>query len=118
MSEATLHEAPIFHDLSEAVVVEAKVRDYLLALSHPEGGPKATFFLASGFTTQDWQGMAEALRDQGSKNPVECYVPTPYGRKIVVRCHMVTPDSRNPCVLTVWMEEDGKPIRLVTAYPG
>jgi hypothetical protein len=118
MSGATLHQAPIFHDLSNAVVMEAKVRDYLLALSHPEGGAKANFFLARGFTPQDWQGMAEALRAQGSENPVESYESTPYGRKIMVRCHLVTPDGRNPCILTVWMEEDGKPIRLVTAYPG
>ncbi|WP_156630179.1 DUF6883 domain-containing protein [Methylobacterium sp. Leaf112] len=104
--------------MSDAVVSEAKVRDYLLATSHPDGRGKATFFLARGFTPQDWHEMADALRAQGSENPVERYESTPYGRKIIVRCHMVTPDGRNPCILTVWMEEDGKPIRLVTAYPG
>ena len=118
MSGAAPREAPIFHDMFDAVVAEAKVRNYLLATSHPDGGGKATFFLARGFTPQDWQAMADALRAQGSENPVECYEPTPYGKKIIVRCHMVTPDGRNPCILTVWMEEDGKPIRLVTAYPG
>ncbi len=110
-------ESPVFHDLSDAVVTEAKVCDYLLAKFHADGSSKAKFFLARGFTPQDWRGMADALRTQGSENPVQRYESTPYGRKIMVRCHLVTPDGRDPCILTVWMEEDGKPIKLVTAYP-
>lgn len=117
MSGTAPRGAPIFHDMSDAVVAESKVRNYLLATSHPDGGGKAIFFLARGFTPWDWKEMADALRAQGSDNPVECYEPTQYGRKIIVRCHMVTPDGKNPCIITVWMEEAGKPIRLVTAYP-
>jgi len=39
-----------------------------------------------------------------------------YGTKYVYRCRIITPDARNPCILTVWQHREGD-YWLVTAYP-
>ncbi|MBV9734399.1 MAG: hypothetical protein JO209_00715 [Acidisphaera sp.] len=42
---------------------------------------------------------------------------TGFGIKYVVRCVLTTPDGRDPCVLSVWIDDAvGRP-RFVTAYP-
>jgi filamentous hemagglutinin len=98
-------------------VSEQKVRDYLLNVAHPVGGPKARFFQSRGFSPANWQVLAVALRQRPADNPVAVTEHTAYGRKLIVRCHINTPDGSNPCIRTVWMVELRAPARLVTAYP-
>lgn len=118
MSNAVPQEFPIYHDLSQASVPREKLHGYLLDLDHPEGGGKAKFFLARGFSRDELEVFASALRVQGTTNPVERYKPNEFGRKIIVRCSVVTPDGLNPCIVSVWMEDGSDQPRLVTAYPG
>lgn len=103
---------------SEAQIEQAKIVCYLLSREHPEGGSKAKFFLRCGFTVQDWEGMADALRHHARSNPVVRTVEFPYGRKYTLDCAVPTPDKRNPCIRTVWeiRSGDSRP-RLLTAYP-
>jgi hypothetical protein len=96
---------------------EDKIRKYLLNVDHREGGPKAKFFLARGFTILNWQALAEALRFHPADNPIEEEQVTVHGKKITVRCMLRTPDGNATCIRTVWMTEDGVTARLVTAYP-
>lgn len=42
---------------------------------------------------------------------------TRFGRKFTVECQIQTPDGKNPCILTGWIQEGTKPPRLVTAHP-
>jgi hypothetical protein len=109
--------SPQTASLAGCTVSETKITDYLLDSSHPFGGPKARFFLALGFSPADWQAMAAELARHPVLNPVESTTATRYGAKYVVRCSLVTPDGRNPCVVTVWMKDGDAPPRLVTAYP-
>jgi hypothetical protein len=102
---------------AELIVEQAKVVDYLLNLGHEQGGPKAKFFLNRGFTALAWRDMAEALREHGRTQPVAEESTTRFGRKFTVECEIVTPDGRNPCILTAWIVEGDKPPRLVTAHP-
>jgi len=44
-----------------AVVEDAKVRDYLLSPSHPVGRFKSVFFIALGFSLDQWQILRDAL---------------------------------------------------------
>lgn len=44
-----------------AVVEDAKVRDYLLNLSHPDGGSKAIWFHSLGYYRDKWQDLANDL---------------------------------------------------------
>jgi filamentous hemagglutinin len=72
------------------VVPIEKDRDYLLNITHADGAPKAFFFN-------------------------EVY--SRFGVKYIVDCHFRTPDGRNPCIRTLWIEEFSGVARFVTAYP-
>jgi hypothetical protein len=41
-------------NVENARIDRTKIVDYLLAIDHPEGAGKATFFLRFGFTIDDW----------------------------------------------------------------
>ena len=94
-SPATLPDADALR------VDEAKLRDYLLDVAHPEGGPKAEFFGRFGFTRREWRTLAEALRLHGRTQPVVLQIDSRHGRKLHVRCEVRSPDGRNPCITSV-----------------
>ncbi|MBL9176935.1 MAG: hypothetical protein JNM65_02665 [Verrucomicrobiaceae bacterium] len=98
-------------------VEQIKVVEYLLNHDHAEGGPKAKYFRNRGFKPEAWQAMADALRTHGATQPVTETSDTRFGRKFTVECQIETPDGRNPCILTAWIQEGTKPPRLVTAHP-
>jgi filamentous hemagglutinin len=54
----------------------------------------------------------------GKTQPILKVTENKWGRKFEVRCEMVTPDGRNPCLRTVWQVTGETVPRLVTAYPG
>jgi hypothetical protein len=57
-------------DKDRAQVDRSKIIDYLLSLSHPDGGGKAAFFMLFGFRIEQWEVLAEALQLLGCSNPV------------------------------------------------
>lgn len=89
-----------------------KLRDYLLAPEHPEGGSKARFFLGLGFTrNRPWELGAE-IRALASSNEATA-VGGPHGTKYVVDGEL-----RSARVRTVWIvDPPGSWVRFVTAYP-
>ena len=64
-----------------------------------------------------WQVMAEALRQHGATQTVTEASESRHGKKFTVECQIQTPDGKNPCILTGWIQEGTKPPRLVTAHP-
>ena len=60
-------------------VDRAKIADYLLSLSHPDGRSKAEFFMRFGFKVEDWEALANALREVGISNPVTSLVESAHG---------------------------------------
>jgi len=100
-----------------AVVPNGKVRDYLLAPAHPGNGGKAAFFNAFGFTAQNWAALRDALQRHPSLHLVVNVTANPWGTKYEVRCSLLSPDGRNPCVRSFWIVDsaNGDP-QLVTAY--
>lgn len=101
-----------------ARVEQAKVLDYLLATDHPEGGSKAEFFSRFGFSIDQWQHLADALRVHGTSHEVAEIEQTPFGMKYSVDGIVETPDGRAPRIRTVWIVDKGADdTRLVTAYP-
>ena len=99
------------------IVEETKVVAYLLNRDHKQGGPKAKYFLNRGFSTEDWGLMADALRAHGATQPVITTTATTFGRKFTVECQIKTPDGKDPCILSAWIQEGDKAPRLVTAHP-
>jgi hypothetical protein len=103
---------------AQALVAKAKVIDYLLSESHPDGRGKARFFLSHGFETFDWERLAEALLRHAIVHPVSSAVETPFGLRYVVDGALESPDGRLPVVRTVWFVRNGRRTpELVTAYP-
>lgn len=102
-----------------AVVDREKVVDYLLNPAHPDNGGKARFFFGLGFTVEQWQVFAEALRRLCGSFPVVQYEESPHGVKYIVIGRIETPSGPSPSVRTVWIVDKGNDNpRLVTAYPG
>ena len=48
-------------DAQQAVVTDAKVRDYRLNLEHPDGGSKAVWFQSLGYDRDEWRILAGDL---------------------------------------------------------
>ena len=103
-----------------AQVESRKVVDYLLAVTHPDGGAKARFFLARGARADAWEAFARVLVEHARLNPVASVRDDPAGRAQLfqIDCHVTMPDDSAPCIRTVWELRAGASCpRLVTAYP-
>jgi hypothetical protein len=99
-------------------VAEEKVVAYLLNPIHPDGAPKAKFFSAVGFQVDQWNELADALRQLARDYSVTETVVTPHGEKYIVEGVLETPLGASPMVRTVWIIDSGRQTpRLVTAYP-
>lgn len=95
-----------------------KITDYLLSNTNARSRGKAEFFLSFGFSMDEWQDFAEALRLQGTAHEVVRVVETLHGPRYHVDGILETPDGRNPQVRTVWQMDVGSDYpRLITAYP-
>ena len=104
--------------LSQPVeIYPREVVNYLLDVNHRDGGAKARFLLARGFSPSGWRAFAEAIARHPIDNPIQDAEATEFGMKVMVRCRVRTPDGTDPCIMTVWMVEDSGTSRLVTAYP-
>jgi hypothetical protein len=97
---------------------EAKVRDYLLSLAHPDGRSKAQFFMRFGFRPSEPRALAAALLELGKSNDVVSVVRSAYGVRYTVDGALRAPDGRTPKVRTVWLQTaETKGPRLITAHP-
>lgn len=104
---------------AEHLIVERdKVVYYLLNPKHPFGASKARFFAEFGFDAEDWDALADALRQHGQTHLVARSHQTPFGPRFVVERNISAPDGRRPCITTVWQLDEGQVApRLITAYP-
>ena len=103
---------------SGLIVEREKIADYLLNPAHRYGASKARFFTSYGFRIENWEQLAEALREHGRIYEVARVVETGFGRRYVVEGELNTPDNRRPRVRTVWqMDEGAVAPRLISAYP-
>jgi hypothetical protein len=102
----------------KAVVPKAKITDYLLSLIHRDGCGKAKFFMRFGFSAEQWEFLAEALKCHAIYNEVAKTEISYFGTRYIIEGTMPSPDRRNPCVRSVWFVESGSDIpSFVTAYP-
>jgi len=98
-------------------VEQSKVQHYLLNLDHVDGHAKAAFLLKFGFRQSDWKTLARALQEHGRTRPVVMQNASPYGQKFEVRCTLSSPDGRNPCITSIWIQEGSNAPRLITVLP-
>ena len=99
-------------------VEDKKIKGYLLNLEHKDGGPKANFFFRFGFSLEDIEPFRTSLLNHAINREVETLTEDEYGETYTLVCEIETPDSRNPCIKSVWIINKGEERpRLVTAYP-
>jgi hypothetical protein len=102
---------------AEAFVSPEKLTDYLLAVHHPVGGPKARFFRAHGFDETSTDELADGLLAIARAADVEV-IKNPHGTKYVADGNLVTPRGVTVRIRTVWIVEPDQPRpRFVSAYP-
>jgi hypothetical protein len=105
---------PNAHDV---IIEHRKITRYLLNLEHEDGGPKARFFLAHGFTRCGWRRLSSALR-QHALFGVLSVEPVIYGVKYEIIGPFPMPDGVIRELRSVWMIDVGASSpRLITAYP-
>jgi hypothetical protein len=105
-------------NLETAVVPPAKITDYLLSETHPDGRHKARFFPGFGFSFDNRQALEHAVRQHISDHEVAKVEPSAFGARYVVEGIMTAPDGRSPLVRTVWfIRHEGESPQFVTAYP-
>ncbi len=101
----------------EAFVPREKLTDYLLALAHPVGGPKASFFRAHGFGEPNLAELETGLLTIARAVRVESK-QGPHGTKYVADGDLPTPRGTVVRIRTVWIVEPTQPHpRFITAYP-
>ena len=101
-----------------ALVEREKIVDYLLNPAHRYGASKARFFCEFGFRADEWERLAEALREHGGTCEVVREVETGFGPRYVVEGELATPSGRRPRVRSVWQHDRGTVApRLISAYP-
>lgn len=102
----------------KAIVEREKIVDYLLNPAHRYGASKARFFSGFGFSADDWQELAEALRVHGQTQDVRRTRETGFGPRYEVEGRLRAADGRSPRVRSVWQLDTGAVApRLLTAYP-
>jgi hypothetical protein len=105
-------------NLEAAIVPAAKIVDYLLSATHPDGKHKAAFFEAFGFARDRWRELEQSLKQHLADHDIARNEPSRFGTRYAVEGIMTTPDGRSPFVRTIWFIENNDDIpRFVTAYP-
>jgi hypothetical protein len=102
----------------QLVVGREKIVGYLLNATHRYGASKARFFGDFGFRAENWEQLAQALREHGQRHEIVKVKQTAFGARYEVEGPLPAPDGRTPRVRTVWqLDRGGLAPRLITAYP-
>ena len=99
-------------------VADNKITNYLLSEIHETGKHKANFFKCFGFDVAEIEIFKDSLIQHSIDRDIEKTKDSDFGIKYELKCEIKTPDERNPCIVTVWIIENGQEEpKLVTAYP-
>src|SRR5437899_12839372 len=88
-------------NIDRVEISQAKAVEYLLSPTHPEGAGKAEFFAAMVFRHEEWQTLAEALREVARDFPVTKSMTSAHGWKYIIDGVLPTPSGRTFIVPSV-----------------
>ncbi len=104
--------------LFDLTINDRKIGGYLLNTEHREGGDKARFFLARGFSRACQDPFLASLFAHGRPSHLVGEKVTEFGTKFVYEGPMAMPDGSTWRIRSVWHRPSGETRRfLVTAYP-
>ena len=105
-------------NVDKLIVEREKIADYLLNPAHRYGASKARFFTHFGFSAENWEQLAAALREHGRTHDITRTRETGFGQRYEVEGELNCPNGRRPRVRSVWQLDEGAVApRLLTAYP-
>ena len=101
-----------------AYVPEAKLKDYLLDLNHPEGGSKAKFLRKLGYDDSKLELLTNDLVDIARTEEIMAVSFKGGATSYVIEGLLNGPAGTSALFRTVWRTtpEDARP-RLITGYP-
>lgn len=103
---------------NNVIVEHEKIAGYLLNLEHRYGARKARFFIALGFSVDEWTTLADALREHGRTHDVSAIRETGFGPRYTVEGELSTSSGAQAFIRSVWQFDKGSIApRLITAYP-
>ena len=115
LSESTMK----LPEAQRAVIAPAKIRDYLLSMSHLVGRFKEPFFSSLGYTVANWQRLEQDLLALAASGEAEPGRESPYGQKYEIHGTLNGPFGKSARVLTVWIVRFETDVpQFVTAFPG
>lgn len=95
-----------------------KISAYLLNMAHPEGGAKAKYFIARGFSLSNEAVFVAALRQHATAIHLVREMAGEHGVKRVYEGSLSCPDGTAPHMRSIWHRAPGHSVMmLVTAYP-
>jgi len=101
-----------------ALISQAKIKGYLLSVTHRDGRSKAKFFTQLGFSIDAWQELAAALMHHAADHEVGKIEDSPFGTRYIVEGLLHGPNARTAVIRSVWFIEIGEDVpQFVTAYP-
>jgi hypothetical protein len=102
----------------KAIIAREKIVDYLLSFVHKDGRSKAGFFTRFGFSSENWEVLADALKLHAAEHEVIKTETSPFGMRYIIEGELNVPDGRKPSVRVVWfIENESDAPHLATAYP-
>lgn len=110
---------PLLPNHEHAIVDSAKLRDYILSLSHPIGEFKARFFKKAGYNQNTWRALEKDIREQHLTKEAKKGPPSPFGQKYEITAPLKGPNNVVISVTSVWIILKGEDVpRLITLTPG
>jgi hypothetical protein len=104
-------------EAENAVVVEAKVVEYLLNVDHPDGAPKARLLVRAGFDASRPDELTSALLQHVLSEDAREGRYSPFGRKYEIAGSLTGPGG-SVRITSVWIIRHGESFpRLVTVVP-
>jgi len=102
----------------QAIVVEAKLRDYALSGEHPVGKHKARVFRSAlGIGPDDWEYLRDQVLDGVVRSPVVSLSSAhPFGTIYNVSMAIEGLNGATHPVITAWIVQGDGPPRLTSVY--
>jgi len=101
-----------------ALIGKDKLFEYLLNLGHRRGGSRARLLYSLGYDAQDWQRLADDLRQQHLTAEVIERRDTVWGERYDIVAPLTGPSGDTVMFRSIWQIDLGsdRP-RLITMYP-
>jgi hypothetical protein len=100
-----------------AEITFEKLAVYLMDINHPKNGGKAGAFEALGYHKENWERLAEDLREQHLNQDAIVVETNPFGVKYAIIAVLHGPTGSDN-IKSMWQIDHDKDYpRFITAYP-